>query len=407
MLWRRNLAEDVTLMADLELKRSISFPVLRLKQPIGEFYVGMIGALELYSITWVDIRRIERERDFETYLGIQRPLNPKRVAEIQQYVRTVDATFPTGIIVAVDEPFATVQFSKSADGSESQVTGMMTLSNYPEPDDPERRIPFGNIAKVLDGQHRIEGLRGYSGPRFDLNVTIFIGADIPDQASIFATVNKTQTRVNRSLVYDLFAFSTTRSPERSCHEITVALDSAAESPFFQRIKRLGVATEGRFDETLSQANVVDLLLRYISDNPPKDRDELKRGRTIALADSETLQKLIFRNLFLSEKDVDIAQIVWNFFDAVRERWPQAWSASGRGAMLSKTNGFRALMRFLRPAYLHLSKPGPVVESERFLDLLKKVTLSDSDFNTETFKPGTSGETALFYRLIEQTGVDPK
>ena len=166
-----------------------------------------------------------------------------------------------------------------------------------------------------------------------------------------------------------------------------------------------MVVEGRFDETLSQANIVDLLLRYISSNPAKDRDELKRGRTIRLADAETLQRLICRNLFLTEKDLDIAKIVWNFFDAVRKKWPRAWNSSDRGAMLNKTNGFRALMRFLRPAYLHLSKPGAIVESARFLELLEKVTLEDDDFNVENFKPGTSGETALFHRLIEQTEVD--
>jgi len=393
--------------SDREDKKSISFPVLRFYQPIGEFYVGRIEARDLYSIAWVDIRRIIRERDFETYLGIQRPLNPKRVSEIQQYVHTVDATFPTGIIVAVDEVSATIKFSAMPDGSESDSEGVMTLSNHPEPENADQRILFGNIAKVLDGQHRIAGLEGYVGPRFDLNVTIFVGADVPDQASIFATVNKTQTRVNRSLVYDLFALSTTRSPERTCHEIAVALDSAQGSPFYHRIKRLGVATEGRFDETLSQANVVDRLLAYISSNPAKDRDDLKRGKTLPLADAETLQRLIFRNLFILEKDLDIAKIVRNFFDAVRERWPVAWDASGRGAMLNKTNGFRALMRFLRPAYLYISKPGPIIEPKRFLDLLRKSKLDDADFNVENFKPGTSGETALYYRLLDETGVDPQ
>ena len=280
----------------------------------------------------------------------------------------------------------------------------MTLSNYPEPDDPEERIVFSSVAKVLDGQHRIEGFKEYKGPPFDLNVTIFVGADLPDQASIFATVNRTQTRVNRSLVYDLFELSNTRSPERTCHEITVALDTAKGSPFHRRIKRLGVATEGRFDETLSQANVVDLLLRYISNNPAKDRDELKRGRAIPLADAETVQRLIFRNLFLSGKDLDIAKIVRNLFDAVRERWPNAWNASGRGAMLNKTNGFRALMRFLRPAYLHYTKPGPIIDAKQFLRLLVKVKLRDDDFNVENFQPGTSGETKLLRELIEQSGV---
>src|SRR5208282_6420959 len=117
--------------SDREDKKSISFPVLRFYQPIGEFYVGRIEARDLYSIAWVDIRRIFREREFETYLGIQRPLNPKRVTELQQYVQTVDATFPTGIIVAVDEVSATVKFSTMPDGSESESEGVMTLSNYP------------------------------------------------------------------------------------------------------------------------------------------------------------------------------------------------------------------------------------------------------------------------------------
>ncbi len=393
------------MIEERETKKAISFPVLRLRQPIGEFYVGTIEAQALCSITWVDIRRIFGEREFESYLGIQRPRNAARIAEIQQYVRTIDATFPTGIIVAVDEVCAEVKFSKLPDGSYSDTEGIMTLSNYPEPDDPEERILFGNIAKVLDGQHRIEGLKDYDGPQFDLNVTIFIGVDVPDQASIFATVNKTQTRVNRSLVYDLFALSNTRSPERSCHEITVALDSTKGSPFYHRIKRLGVATEGRFGETLSQANVVDLLLRYISTNPAKDRDELKRGHSIPLADAATIERLIFRNMFLKRQDVDIAKILWNFFDAVRERWSTAWDATGRGAMLNKTNGFRALMRFLRPAYLDITMPGPVVESKQFLAMLKNVKLEDDDFTTANFAPGTSGETELLRRLILDTGID--
>jgi DGQHR domain-containing protein len=386
-----------------EKKRSISFPVLRVTQPLGEFYVGAIEASLLYSITWVDIRRIFSERQFESYLGIQRPLNLSRVAEIQQYVTTVDATFPTAIIVAVSEQCAEVKFSEKKDGFGSAAEGIMTLSNYPDPDDPNDRILFGNIAKVLDGQHRIEGLKNFQGPRFELNVTIFVGLDVPDQAAIFSIVNKTQTRVNRSLVYDLFAFASTRSPERTCHEITVALDGKEGSPFYRRIKRLGVATEGRFGETLSQANVVDLLLRYISNNPAKDRDELKRGRSLPLVTApEEVRRFIFRNMFLQKRDADIANIMWNFFDAVKERWPEAWASTDRGAVLSKTNGFRALMRFLRPAYLSFTTPGPVIESRRFLTLFEKVKLTDRDFTTANFPPGTSGETELLRRLIADT-----
>jgi hypothetical protein len=109
-------------------------------------------------------------------------------------------------------------------------------------------------------------------------------------------------------------------------------------------------------------------------------------------------------MFLENKDADIANIVWNYFDAVKERWPEAWVAGGRGSMLNKTNGFRALMRFLRPAYRHIAMPGSVVKTDQFLTLFKKVTLRNDEFSTDNFKPGTSGETTLYYRLIGDTEI---
>src|SRR3990172_11980030 len=78
----------------------IVFPCLQVKQPIGTFYVGVIDALDLISISYADIRRPE-VRDIEQYIGTQRDLSEGRVAEIKQYVTTVDACFPTSIIIAV------------------------------------------------------------------------------------------------------------------------------------------------------------------------------------------------------------------------------------------------------------------------------------------------------------------
>ena len=93
---------------------------------------------------------------------------------------------------------------------------------------------------------------------------------------LFSIVNLAQTKVNRSLVYDLFSLARSRSPEKTCHEVVVALDKMDESPFHHRIKRLGVATEGRFGETLSQATVVKGILPYITNDPLADRDIGKR-----------------------------------------------------------------------------------------------------------------------------------
>lgn len=85
----------------------IRFSALRVRQPIGDIYVARMTHDEIQRITFFDVRRrIKEERDIERYLGIQRPLNDKRVESLKDYVNYIDATFPTAIIVAVDAEYA-------------------------------------------------------------------------------------------------------------------------------------------------------------------------------------------------------------------------------------------------------------------------------------------------------------
>jgi DGQHR domain-containing protein len=101
----------------------------------------------LSKLSYFDVRRVLRdERDVERYLGIQRPLDPKRVSELESYVNYRDASFPTSIIVAAEEDYA--RFDES--------TNTMTVTNMREGEN-KPSIAFGKIAPVLDGQHRIAG----------------------------------------------------------------------------------------------------------------------------------------------------------------------------------------------------------------------------------------------------------
>jgi len=230
-------------------------------------------------------------------------------------------------------------------------------------------------------------------------VSLFIGSDIADQAHVFATVNLEQTKVGKSLAIDLFELARTRSPIKTCHNIAVALDSDRNSPFFKRIKRLGVATEGRLSdggpgEKLTQATFVNSLARYISDDPKDDRDKLLRGETLPFVVGKDDERLCFRNMFIREKDVQIGKIVEAYFAAVRQRWPEAWDAGGKGLMLNQSNGFRALMRVLGEAYIYLAQPGQLVDSRKFLELFKRVKHNSAYFTVERFKPGSSGEAGL-------------
>jgi hypothetical protein len=111
-------------------------------------------------------------------------------------------------------------------------------------------------------------------------------------------------------------------------------------------------------------------------------------------------------MFVDERDMDIANTIHEYFVAVRDRWPMAWNADGLGYMLNRTNGYRALCRLLRPAYLHFSMGNDVINRSQFGDILKRSKMSDTDFVTDNFPPGTTGESLLFNRLVVECDLAP-
>ncbi len=368
----------------------ISFRCLKATQPIGDLYLASIPYNDLIRMTYFDVRRvIDKERDVERYLGIQRPLSKDRVADLEDYVNFLDATFPTSVIIAINR----TEYVNYDD-----VSGCMTLSNMSDGDEvPSTQIR--QLGRVIDGQHRIAGLEAFSGATFEVPVTIFLGSDIADQAHIFSTVNLEQTKVSKSLVYDLYELAHTRSPQKTAHNITITLDRDSTSVLYRRIKRLGMATVGRDFEPISQATFVEGILSHITNDAKADRDRLLRKQPLEKLSGEENYKLIFRNMFIDGKDIEILSIVYNYFAAVEQKWPEAWNDRGRGAVLCRTNGIRALLRFLRNAYLKISFPGDSATTGKFFDqVFRSIDLQSHQLNVENFAPGTSGEAKL-YRVL--------
>ena len=388
-------------------------------QPIGVFYIGAMEATDLVAISWADVRRIApneeqpgavadagdspgvigvdgespdlvealdeeiiryEDQGFEEFLGIQRELSVSRVREIKQYVQTVDATFPTAILLSVSSEHA----------------------SYDEDAKILSIVRHSKVAKIIDGQHRIAGLSDLKGTRFQVNVAIFIDMDIQDQAMVFATINLKQTKVNKSLAYDLYEFTTSKSPQRTCHDIARFLNSRQGSPFQDKVKMLGVAREPT--ETITQATFVDRLLRLVTKDPMKDRDLLKRRKRLEPARGAQEKRQIFRNLFIEEEDHIIALVLWNFFLAVQRKWPTSWQTVERGNILNRTTGFGALMRFMRVAYLSMESPDQVVKSDDYDPILRKIDLADKAFTPDKYLPGSSGERALFDELVKKSGL---
>ena len=366
----------------------ITVSCIQLQQPIGTFYIAGIPSKQLAEISFADRARIEGgDREIEAVSGIQRPLSMKRVAELKKYVTSVDACFPTGVILAVS----------GEDAQFDEVSSTMS-------------IRYGNnVAKIIDGQHRIEGLVGYQGPQFDINVTIFVDMEMEDQAIVFSTINLKQTPVSNSLVYELFEYAKTRSPQKTCHYIARLLNARSDSPFYQRIMILGTAT-GKPNESLTQAAFIDPLLKLICSTPAQameDRDTLKRGKQLPLIDVAMIRtrKLIFRNMFIRDEDAKIAKVVWNYFTAVAERWPIAWNQKQRGLILNRTTGYRALIQFLPIVVLSLGFVDQIPDVAAFREVFDRVRMQDEQFSTDEFKPGTSGQSALRKLLELQTRLD--
>ena len=399
-------------------RKTLSLRAIPVKQRIGEFYVTSILAKDLVAITFSDVRGLSSDADgIDEYLGIQREISQTRVNQIKRYLEGRDATFPTAVIVAVDERCA--EFDEE--------TGLLTLSSYQpkrrrgetEADDDDRAIPFDKMARVIDGQHRIAAFVDNSDSwefvdneinrKFELNVAIFVGADISEQASIFATVNLAQTKVNRSLVYDLTELATKRSPYRSCHDIAVMLDRESKSPLYKRIKRLGTATPGRKFEPLTQAGFVESLVKFISKDPDGDRRIMLTGKKLKRASHDELAKTPFRNMFIDGKELDIAEIIFNYFNAVKAKWPKSWDDLGRSSnLLPKSNAFKALMKFLKDD-LYPKVAGDdfdEIPSQRdFGKFFADLEVTDSDFTTRNFAPGSGGQSTFLKMLRGEISIE--
>lgn len=358
-------------------------PILEVKQPVGNFYLGVIEARDLLAISFSDVRRTDG-RDLERYIGIQRDLSEGRVSEIKKYVKNVDACFPTGIILAISNEH--VEFTKTEEGQPA-----LAINRDSE------------IAKIIDGQHRIAGFEGFNGDPFYLNVTIFIDMVLEDQAMVFATINLKQTKVTKSLASDLYEFAEARSPQKTGHNIAKLMNFKQGSPLERFIKILGKST-GQELESITQSTFVDRLMKLISREPMQDKDLIKRRRTPARAVKDEQRKLLFRNLFIDEKDAEITMVLWEYFSAVKERWPTAWVDRNRGAILGRSTGFSALLRLLPEIVVRitaspLDRDSSIIDKDEFLTLLNLININDDEFLSTKYLPGSSGESKLFTDML--------
>lgn len=257
---------------------------LKIEQPIGDFYLTTMEASTLAKVATV-------ERRFENPDAVQREQSTDRIKEIAKYCGDSDATFPTPIIIAVKED------------ADVRIDENYILFNEDE-----------ILGEVIDGQHRLEGLKKSNYlSRFQLPVVLMFDLYPSQKAYVFSIINSKQTRVNMSLIYDLFALSEKRSPYKTCHETARALNKDIESPFYNRLKMLGKKETTQDLASLSQGTFIKYLMELISKNPDDDTRKLKNDEQL-----EPNKKLVLRKYFIDNQDPVIYKIILNLFNGVNE-----------------------------------------------------------------------------------------
>lgn len=341
---------------------------LKVEQPIGTFYITSIKADTLSKIARVERRNKNPE-------GVQRELSRKRVTEISKYCGDPDATFPTPIIIAVDED-----------------SNIEVHDNYLIIDENE------SLGEVIDGQHRLEGIKLSNHiSKFELPVVLMFNLYPEEKAYVFSIINSKQTRVNMSLIYDLFALSKNRSPYRTCHELARAFNKNESSPYYNRLKMLGKKAEGQELASLSQGTFIKYTLDLITKNPDEDLRTVKNGKKL-----EGDKRCVLRNYFIDDDDHVILKILLNLFSGVKDAFPEEWSNPNE-FIISKSIGFGAIIKAFSNIYakgINQNKLTREFFKDIFLNFKTHINNQDIRLTSEFFGSNEQAKNKLYKLIIE-------
>ena len=352
--------------------------IIAVNQKDSRFYTGILPAMDLTKIFTVKPTKYNSEAeaaiaatfsDDEEYLEhristkreraesdeFERSENRTRINKIASWLEKKEyPLFPNTIIVTCylinDEitirPGAPIEeVLEILSGNELQLSYLQE-----DLDDPDRAYLYipnkdGTIL-VIDGQHRLRGLQVASEEvrqNYDVLVSFMLGFPRAVVAEFFYTINYEQKSVNRSILYELMGeFSYTLNEITFMHEIVRALNVVEKSPFYRRIKMLGVVEkEATFEikakMTISQAFLIDYLVNTIS-------TDAKRSPTYP-----PIFLYYYQNV---EKHTLIIRFIFNYFQSIRKRMEDIWD-DPESSIICNSIGIGALIRVMHFIFIKI------------------------------------------------------
>ena len=245
-----------------------SRPAVQIKQGNLTLYLTYVTPMDLFSENFYTVEKLEPR----TQEGFQRILDERRARRLSRHLVEADsqgyAHLPTTVFLATDK-------SVTFDGE----TGTLTFEK-------DQVCPFS----VVDGQHRIEGLRQAAErennlANFRLPVTIATELDDTHQMYHFFIVNTTQVPVDPSLRQQITRRFTEMqgveelpyTPHWLRREVNIGRDARAlnmveylndnpNSPLYQRVQ---LANELHDSKKIRQSSIVNMFKSevFVSSNP--------------------------------------------------------------------------------------------------------------------------------------------
>lgn len=176
--------------------------------------------------------KIEEKAD-----GIQRRTDLGRIENIADHIynnKSNTPLFPTPLVLGVN------LYTEDEEGYNSAIE---LNDKYMELSFPEDKTRF----TIIDGQHRMLGIARYRTKyddlisNIELPIILISEVNLQDATKIFIDINANQRKVNRSIVYDLYANIDDREYEyiKSIKTVVQALNENKSSVLNNQIKMLG------------------------------------------------------------------------------------------------------------------------------------------------------------------------
>lgn len=360
----------MTKLIVVEDKQFLKLQLIPVRQKGKQFYISIVPAkylLEIYTVepAEYDINResaiansFKDDEEYFDYLvnedkkridtkAFERKESINRIKEIKKFLEDEEyALFPNTIIVTCDlinDIYDVPDYLEFEGLFKLQNFNISEIGNlaYLEKRQGEYflYIPYqSNSVLVIDGQHRLKGLKEADESikdNYELLVAFILQFDRPIVAKLFYTINYTQKSVNKSLLYHLSGeFSREIDIITFWHEAVKILNEVKHSPFYRRIRMLGIIPQNLSQGekelmTLSQAFLIDYLKETTS---------------------EYAKKSIHQPIFLyyyknRDLQIEIIRFLIKYFKAVAEIMKEEWN-SPKTSIISKTIGVGALIKVL-------------------------------------------------------------